>query len=141
MRTLFLLAGAGMMLALGAPAAADAKPGKGKGNQAQVMKAKPVTAKGAAIKPANANKKSWLTACPKGLVWRGPSCVPVGHQGRVLAVGSRVPPGWSYTPWGAVPMELRSGLDPNYRHVYRDGFIYVVDPRTNLITSVINAGL
>jgi len=30
MRKLFLLAGAGMMLALGAPAAADAKPGKGK---------------------------------------------------------------------------------------------------------------
>lgn len=139
MRTMFLFAGAGMMLALGAPA--DAKPGKGKGNQGQVMKANPGAAKAGAVKPAHVNKKSWLTACPKGLVWRGPSCVPVGHQNRVLDVGTRVPPGWSYTPWGAVPVELRSGLDPNYRHVYRDGFIYVVDPRTNLITSVINPAL
>jgi len=36
MRNLFLLAGAGMMLALGAPAAADAKPGKGKPAAAKV---------------------------------------------------------------------------------------------------------
>lgn len=139
MRNLFLLAGAGMMLALGAPAAADAKPGKGNAGNAQVSKGNPGQAKSMAVKPPNAGKKSWLTQCPKGLAAKGSSCVPVGHQNRVLAVGTRVPPGWSQTPWGAVPAELRAGLDPNFRYVQRDGVIYVVDPATNLITGVISS--
>ena len=141
MRKLFLMAGAGALAALGAPAAADAKPGKGKGHAAHVVKVKPAKVKVAKVKPAKAKvakaKRVWLTACPPGLVWRGPSCVPPGHAVRLLAVGTRVPVGWSYTPWGALPLSLRSGLDDDFRYIQRDGFIYAINPPTRRIVSVI----
>ena len=135
MKTLFLLAGAGMMMALGVQA--DAKPGKGQG-KANVVKVEPTKVKTAKVKSP---KGIWRTACPPGLAWRGTACVPPGHAKRILGVGTRVPRGWSYTPWGAVPLSLRNqyALDPAYRYVYRDNVIYVVDPQTRLITSIINA--
>ena len=126
MTKLLLLASAAALVGT-APAIANAGPGHGKGHVH--------TMKGA--------KRSWTTACPKGLVWRGPVCVPPGHKNRLLAVGSRVPTGWSYTPWGTVPTNLRSNynLDPAYRYIYRDNVVYVVDPRTRLITSILSSVL
>ncbi|HVM21834.1 MAG TPA: hypothetical protein VM308_00840 [Sphingomicrobium sp.] len=131
MKKLLLTAGAGALLALGAPAVA--KPDHGKGHAVKVHKVKQAKVK--------SPKKVWVNACPRGLVWRGTACVPPGHAKRVLAVGARVPTGWAYTPWGAVPVDLRThyALDPNYRYVYRDNVIYVVDPRTRLIQSIISA--
>jgi len=134
MMKLLLLAGAGAMLAFGVPA--DAKPKGAKGPKATVVKVEP-----GKVKPAKVKQRTWLTACPPGLVWRGTSCLPPGQAKKVLAVGTQVPRGWSYTPWGAVPMDLRThyGLDPDYRYIYRDDLIYVVDPQTRLITSIIDA--
>lgn len=141
MRNLFLLAGAGMLLAFGAPA--DAKPKGPKGNKATVVKVAPAKVKPAQAKPAKVRAKTWLTACPPGLVWRSTVCVPPGHAKKLLVVGTRVPRGWSYTPWGAVPMNLRThyDLDPAFRYIHRDNLIYVIDPRTRLITSIIDAVL
>ncbi len=141
MKTLFLLAGAAALAATGP---SFAKPGHGKGgptaHSTHVAKVKP--AKTATAK-SFAHKKVWLNACPRGLAWRGTVCVPPGHADRLLAVGARVPNGWAYTPWGAVPLNVRNAydLDPNYRYIYRDGVIYAVDPRTHLITSIINTVL
>lgn len=134
MRNLFLLAGAGMMLAFGAPA--DAKPKGPKGNKAKVVKVQPAN-----VKPAKVKSRTWLTACPPGLVWRATACVPPGQAKKLLTIGTRVPPGWAYTPWGAVPMSLRTqyDLDPRFRYIHRDNVIYVVDPQTRLITSIIDA--
>ena len=46
-----------------------------------------------------------------------------------------------YTPYDEIPMALRDryDLDDDYRYIYRNNVIYGVDPRTNLITSIINA--
>jgi hypothetical protein len=141
MKKLLLMAGAGMMMALGAPA--DAKPGgHGKGHAVKVVKVKPAKVKVASVKAPKA-KRTWLTAGPRGLVGRGTVCVPPGHANRLLAVGARVPTGWTYTPWGAVPTNLRTAydLDPAYRYIYRDNVIYVVDPQTRLISSILSAVL
>jgi hypothetical protein len=137
MKKLFLVAGAGMVVALGVQA--DAKPGKGQGT-AKVVKAQPTNVKTVKVKSP---KRIWTTACPPGLAWRGTVCVPPGQAKKLLVVGTRVPSGWSYTPWGAVPVNLRTtyDLDPAYRYVYRDNVIYVVDPQTSLITSIIDAVL
>lgn len=149
MKKLILLAGAAALIGA---APAVAKPGGGHGGPHGVktakMKfvnekaAKPVKAKVVKTKTVKA-KRSWTTACPRGLVWRGATCIPPGHAKRLLAVGARVPSGWAYTPWGRVPVDLRTryDLDPAYRYIYRDNVIYVVDPRTHLISSIISAVL
>ena len=42
---------------------------------------------------------------------------------------------------GALPRTYvtRYRLEPRYRYVYRDGYIYVVDPTTYAITRILNA--
>lgn len=156
MRKLLLLAGAAALLGAG-PTLAKPGGGQGKGQVAKgkvvkaakvrpakvkVVKARSLKAKSLKVKSLKA-KRVWATACPRGLVWRGPTCIPPGHANRLLAVGTRVPGGWAYTPWGRVPVDLRTqyGLDPGYRYIYRDNVIYAVDPRTRLITSIISAVL
>lgn len=144
MTKFLLLAGAA---ALAATSPLAAKPGQGHGHgpaaHAKVVKGQAVKVAKVKTVKVKSPKRIWTTACPSGLAWRGTVCVPPGHASRLLSVGTRVPRGWSYTPWGAVPTSLRTtyALDPNYRYVYRDGVIYVVDPRTSLISSIINAVL
>lgn len=147
--TKFLLFAGAAALAATSPLAA--KQGQGHSNHPKAAKVQ--TVKVTTVKPAKVKtvkvakvktpKRIWTTACPPGLAWRGTACVPPGHANRLLGVGTRVPQGWSYTPWGAVPSNLRTtyALDPNYRYVYRDNVIYVVDPQTSLIRSIINAVL
>lgn len=138
MRKILLLAGAAALMGA---APTLAKPGGGKGHgHGQVAKVKVVKTakvKPAKVKVAKVKAKTWLTACPPGLVWRGPACVPPGHAAKVLAIGTRVPRGWSYTPWGSVPLNLRTGLDPDFRYIQRNGFIYAIDPLTRRIVSVV----
>ena len=141
--TKFLLLAGAAALAATSPLAA-----KGPGHSSHAKPAKAQVIKSGKVKTvkaakAKSPKRIWTTACPPGLAWRGTVCVPPGHADHLLTVGTRVPKGWSYTPWGAVPTELRStyALDPNYRYVHRDGVIYVIDPRTSLVTSIINAVL
>ena len=140
MRNLLLLAGAAALLGASPLLAKPGGHGQGHGAKGQVMKVKQANFKGAKVKSLKA-KRVWATACPPGLVWRGPTCIPPGHANRLLGVGTRVPTGWAYTPWGRVPVDLRMqyGLAPDYRYIYRDNVIYAVDPRTRLITSIISA--
>jgi len=140
MKRLLLLAGAAALMGAGPAIAGPGGHGKGHGAKARVVKVEPArTLKAKSF----SHKRVWVNACPRGLAWRGTVCVPPGHANRLLAVGARVPSGWAYTPWGAVPLNVRNSydLDPNYRYIYRDGVIYAVDPRTHLITSIINAVL
>jgi hypothetical protein len=46
-----------------------------------------------------------------------------------------------YTPYGDIPGVLtdRYDLTNDYRYIYRDNVIYVVDPRTSLVTRVLDA--
>jgi hypothetical protein len=76
--------------------------------------------------------------CPPGLARKSPACIPPGQVGRS---GTMVPTGWDFIDYGNIPLSVRNqyNLDDDYRYVYRDGRLYVVNPTTNLITRIINA--
>lgn len=82
--------------------------------------------------------------CPPGLYKKTPSCVPPGQAKRLFRTGQRVPTNYKYyTPYGDIPQALvnQYDLSDQYRYIYRNNVIYTVDPRTNLITRIINAVL
>lgn len=85
-------------------------------------------------------------ACAK---WRHGQCVRWDNRGyRVSSMhharwntGYRFGPSYSYTSYNSLPRTYvsRYSLRPNYRYVYRDNYIYVVNPRTYAVERVINA--
>jgi len=82
------------------------------------------------------------TLCPPGLAKKSPACVPPGQAKRMFRDGQRVPTNYRYyTPYGNIPDTLidRYALDDDYRYIYRNNVIYQVDPRTSLITRIIDA--
>lgn len=82
--------------------------------------------------------------CPPGLYKKTPSCMPPGQAKRLFREGQRVSTNYRYyTPYGDIPMVLRDRYDltDQYRYIYRDNVIYVVDPQTRLISNIINAVL
>lgn len=156
MRTLLMLAGAGAMLALGATAA-DAQPrGKAKGKVH-------VTARGyvdinrngiADFRErridVNRNRiddrveARWRFGngwCPPGLAKKNNGCLPPGHANRIFSLNQRIPTGYRfYTPFNTIPLDLRTrlALDNDFRYIYRDNVIYVVDPETRLVNRIID---
>lgn len=56
-------------------------------------------------------------------------------------VGYVFGPNYGYTAYTAVPRtyRVRYHLSPDYRYVYSNGYVYVVDPTTYAITRVLNA--
>lgn len=164
MNKLILLAGAAMMLGT---APAIAKPGEGKGHGAKAH----VTTKahGHAVKhSAKGSKHVTLSRrldrnrnglldrderlarqyggalCPPGLYKKNPRCIPPGQAKRDFREGQRLGSNYRYyTPYGDIPSALRSqyGLSDDYRYIYRNNTIYMVDPRTSLISRIIDAVL
>jgi len=55
--------------------------------------------------------------------------------------GYRFGPRYSYTAYDALPRTYvqRYDLNPDYRYVYRDNYIYVVNPRTYAVERIIDA--
>ena len=81
-------------------------------------------------------------ACPRGLAKKHNGCMPPGQAARLFREGQRVPTRYGYyTPYNNIPMQYRNqySLDPNYRYIYRNNNIYVVDPRTSLVQRIISA--
>ena len=161
MKNLILLAGAAALCAAGP---AVAKPGKGGGKPAaaktvksvgkshvghtKTMKMRSLTR----VQDRNRNgildnderlaRKYGGAICPPGLAKKRPACVPPGQASRMFSVGQRVPVQYRYiTPYTDIPLVFRDqyDLDPNYRYIYRNNLIYVVDPTTNLITNILTA--
>ena len=82
--------------------------------------------------------------CPPGLWTKTPSCMPPGQAKRLFHEGQRINPNYKYyTPYGDIPAPLitQYGLTDQYHYIYRNNVIYVVDPRTDLVTRIINAVL
>ena len=80
--------------------------------------------------------------CPPGLAKKSPACVPPGQAKKLFNVGQRLPYGYnSYTPYGSLPPYLRDryDLDDDYRYIYRDDYLYQVDPTTMIVRQVLNA--
>jgi hypothetical protein len=80
-------------------------------------------------------------ACPPGLAAKNNGCLPPGQARKLYNVGQRLPTGYNrYTPYGEIPVSYRDryGLASDGRYIYRDQNIYVVDPRTHLVTRIID---
>lgn len=82
-------------------------------------------------------------ACPPGLANRNPPCVPPGQARRAFREGQVLPRSFSYyTPYdtllGRIPETYRDDIPSGYRYIYRDDAVYVVDPRTRVVRSIID---
>ncbi|HEY0626430.1 MAG TPA: hypothetical protein VGD10_06820 [Allosphingosinicella sp.] len=77
--------------------------------------------------------------CPPGLANKTPACIPPGQARQMYSAGQRLPSGYRYV---TVPQQYISQIpsyDPNrYRYYYDQQRVYVVDPTTRLISSVID---
>jgi hypothetical protein len=90
-----------------------------------------------ALTAAPATSKTFT--CTK---WKDGVCVSV-HRVKgtpPLAVGHVFGPTYTYTPVTALPEPVVSyyDLEPKFRYVYTDGYVYVVDPSTYAVTRVID---
>lgn len=81
------------------------------------------------------------SSCPPGLRWKNNGCVPPGQLKRRYAIGTRLDRDYGYTPYASIPVAYRTyyGLPDNYRYIYRDGYIYQVDPTSYIVRQVIEA--
>jgi len=95
--------------------------------------------------PATAKRYSNQTTCSK---YRHGRCVAWKRLTRAQArraaqyrVGYRFGPSYSYTSYSALPRTYvtRYNLRPNYRYVYRDNYVYVVNPRTYAVERILDA--
>jgi hypothetical protein len=78
--------------------------------------------------------------CPPGL--RNKGCMPPGQAKKLYNIGQRFPRSYG-TPWSynQIPYDVRRqyGLSPYGNYYYGDGYLYRVDPRTQLIQQVVSA--
>jgi hypothetical protein len=73
--------------------------------------------------------------------WRHGHCVKwKARRAAAYRVGYRFGPRYAYTPYRALPRTyvVRYDLNPRYRYVYSNDYIYVVDPATYAIQRVIS---
>lgn len=80
-------------------------------------------------------------ACPPGLAKKSPACIPPGQAKRLFREGQRIGNGYRYyTPYANIPVDYRTtyNLDDDYRYIYRNDYIYEVDPTTSLVRRVIS---
>jgi hypothetical protein len=119
MKQLFLLAGA---TALGFSVPAVAKPGNGHGRGHEAY-------------------GYGEGGCPPGLAKKHNGCMPPG-QAKKYGRGDRWRSNYgTYYTYNRIPYDIRQRYDLNsrYRYYYNDGYLYQVDPRTQLISQVISA--
>ena len=80
--------------------------------------------------------------CPPGLAKKNDGCLPPGQAKKLYNIGQRWPgsygQAWNYNQ---IPYDLRSryGFNDDYRYYYGDGYLYQVDPATQLISQVVSA--
>lgn len=129
MKTLILLAGAALLVTAGP---ADAKPNHSK----QANKAQHANVLGA--------QGYGNGGCPPGLAKKSPACIPPGQAKKLFNIGQRVPLGYrGLLGYDALPYDLRSrygtGIDPYSQYIYRDEYLYRVDPKTMVVQQILNA--
>jgi len=100
-----------------------------------------VAAVGLSAAPADAQYRHHGRQCA---AWRHGHCVRWmnrGYHRNAYRVGYRFGPDYGYTAYDTLPRTYvtRYRLRPNYRYVYRDNRIYVVDPSTYAVTRIIDA--
>lgn len=124
-------------LALAFPAAVSAKPEHGRDHAAHAKPGKSSKARHASTRyNSHASTRYNGYACPPGLAKKNPRCVPPGHWKK----GNRLTSGWTryYTPYDRLPEYYRSryDMDPDYRYLYRNDRVYVIDAVTRAIVDI-----
>ncbi len=148
MKKLILFVGVAAF-ALGTPAVAQHGNSKANHGKAQSSKAQAKAhSKGKRAHVVTTRNGSRLYAfnarrsCPPGLAKRDNGCLPPGQAKKAYNVGQRYNRNfgnvWSYNQ---IPADLQSRyqFDRDDRYYYRNGYLYQVDPRTNLIQQVVSA--
>ena len=98
----------------------------------------------AASAPAFADQRGHPHGCPPGLAKKDPACVPPGQAKRMFREGQRIPSNYDYfVDYDGIPQTYRDRIPADYRDGYRyiyreDEGIYVVDPATRLVRSIID---
>lgn len=128
-------------LAMAAPTVSLADPGQYRGGGHGSMKAH--AGHGKAGKHARSSKRMSTgnryagKACPPGLAKKYPGCIPPGQWKK----GYRIPSTWSdyYVGYERLPEFYRDRyeMNPDYRYMYRDGRVYVIDAITRSIVNVL----
>ena len=128
-------------LAMAAPTVSLADPGKNHGGGHHSMKAH--SGHGNAGKQVRSSKRMSTgnryagKACPPGLAKKYPGCIPPGQWKK----GYRIPSTWSdyYVGYDRLPEFYRDRyeMNPDYRYMYRDGRVYVIDAITRSIVNVL----
>ena len=99
----------------------------------------------AIAKPKHANHQgnhASMGHCPPGLAKKHNGCLPPGQAKKLYNAGQRLPYGYnSYTPYNQIPYDLRNryDLDNDDRYIYRDDYLYQVDPTTRIVQQVLSA--
>ena len=120
MKQALLIAGAALLVSA-APAVAG--PGHGKGHH-------------------NGHSFAGQPGCPPGLAKKNNGCLPPGQAKKLYSMGQRLPYGFNgYTPYNQIPYDLRRqyDLDPYGRYIYDQHYIYRVDPKTQIVSAILNA--
>ncbi len=97
--------------------------------------------------PAEARHKSHMASNMVCTKWRHGDCVKMHRVGNKAARHARYRngyvfgPSYGYTSYNRLPHTYvnRYGLNRNDRYVYRDNYIYVVDPKTYAVERIISA--
>lgn len=128
-------------LAMAAPTVTMADPGKPKSGSNRAAKAH--TGHGKESKSSRSTRRASTgyryagKACPPGLAKKYPGCIPPGQWKK----GNRIPSGWSnyYVTYDRLPEYYRDRyeMNPDYRYLYRNDRVYVIDAITRSIIDVI----
>lgn len=79
--------------------------------------------------------------CPPGLAKKNPPCISPGQAKHLFDRGDRIPSGFrDYVGYDDIPYRYRQRYDipPGYDYIYRDDSVYVVDPTTRLVQTIID---
>jgi hypothetical protein len=80
--------------------------------------------------------------CPPGLAKKNNGCLPPGQAKKIFAQGQRIPAGYNFfTAYNDIPLRYRDDIPEayrsgDYRYIYRDNTVYVVDPATRLVRGI-----
>ncbi len=98
--------------------------------------------------PADAHRRGHHSSKMVCTKWHHHRCVSMHRVNRPTArhmaryrTGYVFGPSYGYTTYSALPRTYvsRYDLSPDYRYVYRDNYIYVVDPKTYAVERIISA--
>ena len=127
MKHLLMLAGAAALAFTGPAFAKPGKHGKPHGNRHS---------------PSHQLVGYGVGGCPPGLAKKHNGCRPPGQVKKLYRTGQRFPLSYGHRwSFNQIPYDLRNryDFDPRYNYYYGDGYLYRVDPKTELIRQVVSA--